>query len=379
MKNRLLFVVNDIEFFISHRLPIAIAAKKSGFEVHLAAAFVGNVKLIHDAGIIYHKLNVKRGRASLLADTLLFFELLSIYKAVKPQIVHHVTIKPLIFGGIVSRLTRVPAVVYAFSGLGYVFIDQGIRACIRKYIVKLAYRISLSHKNGKVIFQNPDDNHLFLNNKILKEENTTVIAGSGVDLNIFHPSTEPDEPPVVLLVSRMIRDKGICEFVESAKTLKEEGFKARFVLVGDNKTENPSVISTSQLEEWQKNKIIEWWGRRDNMQNVFSNAHIVCLPSYREGLPKVLIEAAASGKPIVTTNVPGCREVVTDGYNGLLVSPRDSKTLTTALKKLIANRKLRVKMGIKGRKIAEQQFSIEKIVGQILEIYSTLLSKAGIT
>lgn len=374
MSNRLLFVVNDTEFFISHRLPIARAAQKRGFAVHLAAAPIGDVRPLARAGIVFHPFSIRRGRLALRSDLRLFFRLFQIYREVRPDIVHHVTIKPVLFGGIAARFAGVPAVVAAVSGLGYIFIGRGLRARLRRVMVKCVYRMALAHRNSRVIFQNEDDRSLFLASGLVEEKNITMIKGSGVDLQVFAPTPEPPGPVIVLLASRLLWDKGVGEFVEAAVALKREGVQATFVLVGDNRTENPSRIQTAQLEEWQRAGNVAWWGYRDDMPEVFAAAHIVCLPSYREGLPKVLLEAAAAGRPIVTTDVPGCREVVRDGDNGLLVPARDSASLAMALRELIGNPGLRVRMGRRGRKIVEQEFSLEKIVGQTLETYTTLLA-----
>jgi len=202
----------------------------------------------------------------------------------------------------------------------------------------------------------------------------TIVRGSGVDVKKFIPAEESTGVPIVMLASRMLWDKGVGEFIEAAKILKQEGVEARFVLVGDSDPENPASIPNAQLSEWHELGIVEWWGERGNMHEMLTQAHIVCLPSYREGLPKVLLEAASCGKPIIATDVPGCREIVHNGENGILVPLKDSSSLASAMKELINNPEKRKIIGINGRRLVENEFSEEIVVSQTLKVYQELLA-----
>ncbi|HIL34339.1 MAG TPA: glycosyltransferase family 1 protein, partial [Nitrospiria bacterium] len=263
-------------------------------------------------------------------------------------------------------------------GLGLVFVTRGWRANALKKCICIAYKTAFSSKNLRVIFQNPDDVATFLDKGIVSVEKTVLIKGSGVDISAFKPCPEVNGLPLVVLASRMLWAKGVKDFVDSARILRNSGVKARFALVGESDQANPSAVPTAQLQDWKKEGVVEWWGYSSDMTSVFAQSHIVCLPStYGEGVPKVLIEAAASGRAIVTTDAPGCREIVRHGENGLLVPVRDSKALAEALKTLIKNPELRARMGARGREISVAEFSEEKVIEETLSVYRELLSKKG--
>ena len=290
------------------------------------------------------------------------------------MLVHHVALKPVLYGTLVARLVRTPVIVNALAGLGYLFISHGRKTKIMRAVVKTAFRFLLNRKSDKVILQNPDDVGLLTRSGTIGQRQIALIRGSGVDTKSFYPAPEEAGDPIVVLASRMLWEKGVGEFVRAARDLRLEGSRARFVLVGRVDPENPGSIGLDQLIAWNKNGDIEWWGHRDDMANVLRRSHIVCLPSYYgEGVPKALIEAASCGRPIVTTDTPGCREIVREGQNGLLVPPKDSKSLVIALRRLIEDPNFRIRLGIKGRAIVESEFSIEKVVRETLAVYQELL------
>jgi glycosyltransferase involved in cell wall biosynthesis len=258
--------------------------------------------------------------------------------------------------------------------LGYVFIADTRKALVIRKLVTLSCKLAFRHVNQRIIFQNPDDQSVFIENNILPANQTVLIKGSGVDVNDYVPTPERDGSPMVLLASRMLRDKGIDEFVAAARVLLAAGVRARFVLVGETDPGNPTAISGEQLRQWADSGVIEWWGHQTDMKDVLSQAHIVCLPSLREGVPKVLIEAAACGRAIVTTDAPGCREIVRDSENGLLVPVRDSRALAEAIRLLVENPSLRASMALRGREIVVQEFSIERVVNETLSVYRELLA-----
>lgn len=373
---KLLFVVNDPAYFLSHRLPVAVAAHNAGFDVHVAAPKGLATSAIEENGFTFHPIPLTRKGGIPWQEFKSLIALVRLYSRLQPGIVHHVTIKPVLYGGIAVQVMRAPAVVNAVTGLGYVFIARGFKAALLRSVVKLGYRVAFSHRNQRIIFQNPDDSTLFLNAGIVAERESVLIKGSGVDTSIFRPQPEPEGAPLVILASRMLWDKGVGEFVEAARELKANGVDARFALVGDTDTGNPAGIPAVQLEIWRESAVVEWWGQRNDMPMVFAQSHIVCLPSsYGEGVPKVLIEAAACGRAIVTTDAPGCREIVRHGENGLLVPVRDSKALADALMTLIENPALRARMGKRGREIAVAEFSQEWVVAKTLAVYRELLNE----
>ena len=374
---RLLYLVNIPRFFVSHRLPLALAAREAGYEVIVATATgdAEHVARILDANLPFHPLSLSQHGTDLYTEMHTFRAIDRLYGLVQPDIVHQVTIKPILYGGIVARRRRVPAVVNAISGLGHLFVAAGAKAAVLRQGAKGAYRFALNHPNSCTIFQNPDDKALFVRNRLLPESRTLVIKGSGVDVHMFQPQPEPDGVPVVLFAGRLLWQKGLGEFVEAARQLRAAGVSARFVVVGYSEPSSPAAVPLEKLEAWQEEGVIEWWGRRDDMPAVFAQAHMVCLPSaYGEGVPKVLIEAAACGRPLVTTDSPGCREIARHEVNGLLIPVHDVTALAAALTRLIEVPDLRQRLGAAGREIAAEEFSQRQVNEVTLGLYDRLLA-----
>jgi glycosyltransferase involved in cell wall biosynthesis len=373
---RLLFVVNDTAFFVSHRLPLAIAAQDAGFNIDLAALDTGGLDDIRAHGISYHPLAVDRTGINPLREFRLLGQLIRLMRAVRPTILHTVTIKPVLYGGIAARLLGVPSLVSAVSGLGIVFMNDDTKMSLVRWFVGGLYRLALGHRNSCTIFQNPDDLRHMVNAGLVSSKRTILIRGSGVDISAFEPSPPPPGPPIVILPARLVWDKGVGEFVEAARLLRREGVAIRMALVGELPAHNRSVPEP-RIEAWVDEGVIEWWGYHSDMPRVYADSHIVCLPSFREGLPKALIEAAACARPIVTTDVPGCREVVEHGYNGLLVPPRTPTALAEALRTLARDSELRSEMGRRGRERAVAEFSLDRVVVATLAVYERLSANAG--
>ncbi|MCG7979957.1 MAG: glycosyltransferase family 4 protein [Candidatus Thiodiazotropha endolucinida] len=372
--NRLiLFVVNDAGFFLSHRLPLALAAKKQGYDVCVATPTGDGVEQIKAEGLSYRQVSLSRSGANPLAELRTIWNLYRLYRELQPLIVHHVTIKPVLYGTLAARVAKVSAVVNAISGLGFVFLARGWFSAMARSAVLTSYRWLFSRKRLWVIVQNRDDYDYLLEKECLSQDKIELIRGSGVDVDNFAMSAESDDLPLVVLPGRMLWDKGVGEFVEAAQQLHRMGIKARFALVGGIDPNNPESVPAARLAEWAREGSVEWWGNRQDMPEIYSDAHIVCLPSYREGLPKVLLEAAATGRAIVATDVPGCREIVIEGENGLLVPARESRPLADALRRLITNPALRQSMGQKGRAMAEAEFSIHQVIERHLNIYQRAL------
>ena len=366
---KLLFVVTEDWYFVSHRLPLAVAAQKAGFDVAVATRVGGHGKTILAAGIRLIPFSLSRRRGNPLGEVA---ALVRLYCRDRLDIVHHVALKPVLYGAFAARLASVPHVVNAVAGLGWLFTSSGLAArTLRPVICRLlAWLLGAPH--SRTIVQNPDDFGLLIKMGV-PEDRLRLIRGAGVDTEVFTPVLEsPLEPVTVLLSARMLWAKGVGEFVEAARLLTEAGVKARFVLVGDPDPGNPASVPVAVLRAWHGENGVEWWGHRDDMPVVFHTAHIACLPSYREGLPKVLLEAAACGLPIVTTDAPGCREIVRDGDNGFLVPVRDAQALALALRSLIDNVALRAKMGQRAREIVLAEFSQERVIAETLAVYQEL-------
>jgi glycosyltransferase involved in cell wall biosynthesis len=288
-----------------------------------------------------------------------------------------VAIKPILYGAIAARLAGVKHVVNAITGMGYIFSSRQLKARILRPFINTAFKILLNGKNSKLIMQNDDDRMTLIRSKIVDEGKTVLIRGAGVDMSEYSYSAEPtDRPPLIVLPARLLKDKGVVEFVAAAKMLKERGVSARFALVGDSDYQNHAAVAESDLKAWVETGIVEWWGRKDNMPEVLAGSHIVCLPSYREGLPKALLEAASCGRPVVTTDTVGCREVVVDGVNGFLVPLRSTNELADALENLIKDPDLRLQMGSRGREMVLEEFTIEKVVSETLAVYHGLIPSA---
>lgn len=374
-KKKLLFFVTEDWYFCSHRLPLALAARDAGYEVLVVTRVTHHGDLIRSHGLRLINFDISRRGQNPLIELMVIKRLIDIYKKEKPDIVHHVALKPVIYGSVAARFSSQSSVVNALAGLGFLFVSKKIKARLLRPFIEVAFKKLLNAPKVRVIFQNPDDLSLLISRNILVSEKAVLIKGSGVDTSEFYVTSETNEKPLVILASRMLWDKGIGDFVEAACQLIKEGIEAKFVLVGEGDPDNPNSISHNQLLAWQSENVIEWWGKRADMQAVFSKSHIVCLPSsYGEGVPKVLIEAASCGRAIVTTNTPGCREIVKDGENGLLIPPKNPLALAIALRKLIENKQMRIKMGLRGRKIVEDEFSINKVVLQTLTLYEQIKS-----
>jgi glycosyltransferase involved in cell wall biosynthesis len=366
---KLLFIVTEDWYFVSHRLLLAVEARAAGYDVAVATRVRQHAETIRRAGIRVIPFELSRRIGNPLFELM---GLLFLYRRERPDIIHHVALKPIFLGGLAVRLAGFPAQVNAVAGLGWLFISRSRVARLLISLIRWVLARLLSAPRCRVIVQNPDDAELLTKSGV-KETHLRMIRGVGVDTSEFSPSPEPMEPVCVVLAARILWDKGVGEFVEAARQLAGNGVKARFILVGDPDPENPASVPETTLHAWQKEEVVECWGHRDDMVAVFHAAHVVCLPSYREGLPKVLLEAAACGRPIVTTDVPGCREIVRAGENGLLVPARDAQALSEALSRLIKNPELRAQMGRRGREIVLKDFSLEKVIAQTLSLYKELI------
>jgi glycosyltransferase involved in cell wall biosynthesis len=371
---RLLFICNDTRFFFSHRIDLAANLVNSGYEVHLAAFDNGKAVEICAHGIKLYDINIDRSGLNPLQDLLLFAQLLRAILRIRPDLVHAFTIKPILYGGLACCLLRFPAFVGTVSGLGYAFTGSGWTRRVLRRVILLLYGFILSHPRIRLVFQNPDDRALLVRHKPRVGAISILIRGSGVDLAVFHTTPPPPLPIIILLPARLLWDKGVKEFVATARQLRPEFPDVRFVLAGESPEHNRLRVPVETINGWVAEGVVEWWGYQEDMPAVYAASHIVCLPSYYgEGVPKCLLEAAACGRPIVTTNWPGCREVVQNRQGGLLVPPRSVTALATALRELICDPELRRTLGACSRRVAEQSFSIESVIELTKGVYDDLI------
>lgn len=372
---RILYVVNVDWFFWSHRLEIARAARDRGAEVWVAAASTGFDQRMAAEGFRFLPIPFSRSGTNVVREARTMLSLYRLFRRIKPDLIHNVTIKPILYGSWMARLARCPVVVNAISGLGYVFLASGRKARLSRLLVQRAYKSALAGKRVRVVFQNPDDMRDFVERGLVDDARAIVIRGSGVDVAKFTPSDEPGGIPLVMLATRLLRDKGVVETVRAARLLRAWKVGCRVALVGNLDLENPASVSKRELDGWLQEGCVEWWGHRSDMDEVLRQAAVVVLPSYREGLPRVLLEAASVGRPIVATDVPGCREIVRDGVNGFLVPPRDPAALARAVRRLVEDPGRRARMGARSREIAVTEFREEIVVEGTLSVYEDLIGR----
>lgn len=372
---KILFVAPDDWYFWSHRRPIASAALQNGYDVFVAARVDAFGEKIIGAGFRLIPLCLDRSSYSFFHELRTISELRNIYRREKPDIVHHIALKPILYGSMAALGNSRMQVINAFAGLGYLVSSPSFKAQALKRVLWKMFRFLLNRPNSFLLLQNREDRDLLVAEVGVPQEKTTIIRGSGVDVNEFQATAEVPGTPIVLLSSRMLWIKGISDFVEAAKLLRARGMNARFVLAGDTDPGSPGAIPREKLREWQNAGPVEWWGHQQSMSRMLQQSAVVCLPSHGgEGVPKALIEAAASERAIVATDVPGCRDIVRHGINGLLVPPKKPAALADAIAQLLNDAPLRAAMGRRGREIAVNEFSEEQVIQQTLALYRQLLS-----
>jgi glycosyltransferase involved in cell wall biosynthesis len=369
-KKVLLFVAVDW-YFCMHWLPLAKAVQNAGFEVVVMTEITDQEERIRNAGLRVIPIRLSRKGINPLAEIRSFYSILRVFRREQPDLAHNIAQKPVVYGTLAAKIAGVESIVDTLPGLGFLFTSQGIKARLLRPLLRVVYRFLLRRDKVRLIVQNPDDQARL---QRLAKLDSVLIRSAGVDLDRFLVAPEPEGVVTVILASRLLWDKGVGEFVAAARMLERRGVKARFVLVGKPDPGNPGAVDAGQLGEWDASGDIEWWGFREDMPEVVAQCHIVCLPSYyQEGLPTILIEGAAVGRPLVTTDHTGCREAVRDGENGFLVPPRDPQALAVALERLIRDPALRARFGRRSRMLAEEQFSIDRVTAATLGVYSSVL------
>jgi len=370
----LLYVVNAAEYFVSHRMPIALKAKELGYSIHVASTdLTGSksdaVEVIEKQGFIYHDIPLNRGGQNPVVELWSLLKLYGLMRKLSPDVVHLITIKPVLYGGLAARISGVESVVAAVAGLGTIFMAESSLARVRRWLVIRLLKVAFSAPGFTAIFQNSDDRDVLLKRNVLNISQCEIIRGSGVQLSQYPYTNEPTGVPVVVMASRLLRDKGVVEFFKAAEVLKQRNIEVEFRLIGDCDSGNPTSLTPLEAQAWGKKSAVKLLGYRSDIAVQYSAANIVCLPSYREGLPKSLVEAAACGRAVITTDVPGCRDAIIPNKTGVLVPVKDAGLLADAIQALLEAPEVRKKMGIEGRRLAESEFLIEKIVDQHLRIY----------
>jgi len=371
---KILIVVNIPKFFLSHWLNIALTAKAKGYEVHIATVSGVEVEEIQAAGLIHHPIPLSRSGKNLLKELDSLWAMFCLFRQVKPDLVHLITIKPVIYGGIAARLAGVKAVLSAVTGLGYVFINQQGKTSGLKKLVSMLYRYVFGHRNIRVLFENESDRQSFCDSGTVKADKTVVVNGAGVDLQHFAIVAEPEGKVRVVFAARLLKDKGVMEFLSAAEKLHSLQ-DVEFVLAGDTDPDNLASISDAELAQIKNQGQVTVLGFCPDVAALFQSSHIVVLPSYREGLPKVLIEAAACGRAVITSDVPGCRHVIVNGKTGLLVPAKNADALAQAIQDLVTNHDKRQQFGMEGRLFAEQRFGQQQIGDTYMQLYHQLLAR----
>jgi glycosyltransferase involved in cell wall biosynthesis len=376
-KPKIMFFLTEDWCFLSHRLGLARACRDLGWDVVVATRVQTHGEKIRNEGFRLLPLRLRRRARAPWAELLATFELIKILLRERPDILHQVGLRPVIYGSLAAMLAPPTVVVNALAGMGYIFTSGRIPVRVARILIQIMLRYCLRPRNHRLIVQNDDDAYSLVGSGLISSDRLTVIRGSGVDPDEFIPTAEPElaagEPVIAVVVSRMLKDKGVREVVFAARALKLRKTPVHIHLVGAPDPDNPSSIPEKTLRQWDREGCIEWIGHKDNIPEIWSGAHIAVLPSYREGLPRALLEAGACGRPIVTTDVPGCNDVVEDGVTGFTVPPQDWVGLADAIEKLALSATLRVKMGVKMRDKVVAQFSEAFVVRQTINLYLAAL------
>lgn len=375
---KLLYLVTEDWYFWSHRLPMAQAAQRAGFDIGVATRVADHGERIRSLGFALHPLRWRRGAIGPSASLRAIAEIRRLYRRERPDLVHHVALKPAVLGSIAALAAGVPAVINAVAGMGFVASSPSLRARLLRWPLGFALTRLLERANSRVIVQNDDDRRLLLSLHPGAAQRIVTIRGSGVDTLHLRPVPEPAPPITVAFVGRMLADKGVPVLVEAQQKLQRRGIDLRLLLAGTPDPENLGSIDPSELARWQALPGVTWLGQVEDISGLWAAAHIAALPSRREGLPKSLLEAAAMGRPVVATDVPGCREIARAGINALLVPPDDAEALAAALARLAADAPLRRRFGAAGRALVEAEFTAAAIGAQTAALYRRILDELGV-
>lgn len=374
-KPKVLFFVAADWFFCSHFMERALAAQQAGYEVVVLTQVFQHSDKITQRGLRLIPLKLNRRSLNPFSTFKSLLQIFMIYRRERPNLVHHVALKPILLGTLAARFLGIKNIVNAIVGMGYLSTSDKPSVLILRTILSFALKGLLNPIGSRVVFENQDDLLDFVAKGQVRGSDAILIRGAGESPSKFQPAENTESKPLVVLAARLLWDKGIGEYVDAAHLLRQRGVKARFAIVGDIDLGNRGCIDQSTLQAWKAEGLVELWGFRADISQVLSEATIACLPSYREGLPKFLLEAMASALPCVTTDVPGCREAVRDGDNGLLVPKKDVSALAEAIEYLIRNPVIARKMGARGRERVEQEFSVQHVNDRTVALYRDILAE----
>ena len=378
LRPRLLYVTNNPEFFASYRLRTAVAARDAGYDVHVATPDGPRIAEIVARGLSHHVIPLHRRSLNPARALRTIAALRRLYVRLRPAVIEHMTIQAVLYGSFAARTIRAGRVVNWMAGLGFLFVERGRGTDFLRPTVLAAYRVALGVRGGHAVFENPDHRDYFVRAGLVPAARASVIEGAGVEMSEFTASPPPRGTPIVLFAGRMIWDKGVRDFVSAVQVLRGRGAAARFVMVGAPDPGNPASVDEERLREWNAAGVVEWTGPSSRMAEEYRRCSVFCFPTaYAEGVPRVLIEAAASARPVITTDMPGCREVVIAGVNGLLVPPRDPAAVADAIERLLADPELCATMGERGREHVRQRFSVRTIVDATLALYAAVAPAGG--
>jgi glycosyltransferase involved in cell wall biosynthesis len=367
----LVYVITEDWFFKSHFFDRAIAAVSAGYKVTVITRCRDSARELKKYDLLTENIEFSRRGSNPITELATILKLRSTLKRIKPDIVHNIALKPVVLGSLAAQFAGIRNIVNAPVGMGYVFTSHESKARVLRPIVKVLIRYMLRNKNRRVIIENHDDFENLVLGGFARRDLIALIKGAGVDIQKFSQHPEPNEPVKVIMVSRLLRDKGVYEFIGAAKIVRLKNNNVQFLLVGDTDDGNPTSMNSEEIADLANSIDVTWLGARTDIAELLAESHIACLPSYREGLPKSLIEAASVGRPIVTTDTPGCREVVTHMVNGLLVQPRDAQALALAIEKLVEDPNLRKLMSEENRHKAETEYANEIIINQTHRVYDS--------
>jgi len=374
---KILYLVTEDWYFLSHRLALARACRERGWDV-VVATRVGEFRAeIEKEGFAVVDVRLRRRGRNIFSELRSIAELVGIFRTERPDIIHNVGLKPVIYGSLAALTTPTAPVVNMLAGMGYVFSAGHFTIKLARFAIKLALKSCLLHKNRWLIVQNKVDAEVLISSRLASKVRTEIIRGSGVNLERFSLTPEPEGPIIVAIVSRMLKDKGVREVVLAARELKRRNVEVEMWLVGDPDIENPTSLSEENLRQWHAEGCIRWLGHQTDIAAIWAKAHIALLPSYREGMPMALLEAAASGRPIVTSDVPGCNELVINGETGLLVPSNDWLGVADALQLLAQSPELRIKLGAAARAKVSGEYAEDNIIRTTYALYSRALAQSG--
>lgn len=375
---KILFLVAEDWYFLSHRKPLADACIERGWDVVVATRLNGPADVMTQAGYQVAPIPMNRSGLNPFQDLKTLWAIIRLFRQHKPDIVHLVAMKPVLYGGIAALLCRVPAVINALGGLGYLFTGKRRILALLRTAVLAVMRLMINRPGSYLILQNQDDWRDLIASGVGNPDRMMLARGAGVDTRKLVPVPPPPVPPVVFTaVCRMLADKGLRDLAEAAREIRRRQVPAQIWLVGATDPLNPSSLTEEELKGWEAEGILRWLGHRSDISAVWAMSHVAVLPSYREGLPKALLEAAACGKPIITTDAQGCREVIDDGVEGIMVPVKQPQALADAIQKLAEDHALRQRMGEAARDRAVYLYDTELILRQHLDLYDQALAQAN--